>query len=50
MPVVITIRVEDLDEGHNREDNFYVVAKVNRLNAPLLRRTGLLLAEVSGFG
>jgi len=50
MPVVVTILVEDLDECTNREDNSSVVAMVNRLNAPLLRRAGLLLAEVSGFG
>ena len=35
---------------HNREDNCWVVTRVNRLNAPLLRRADLLLAEVSGFG
>jgi hypothetical protein len=40
----------DLDEKHDEEDDFYIVAKISRLNAPLLRRTGLLLAEVSGFG
>ena len=46
----VTIRVEDLDEASNQEDNFLVGKKVKSLNAPLLRRTDLLLAEVLGFG
>ena len=51
MRTAATIRFEDLDGAHDQEDSvFVVVAEVNRLNAPLLRRTSLLLAEVTGSG
>jgi hypothetical protein len=41
----MTGRFEELDGKHVEEDDLWVVAEVSRFNVPLLRRTGLLLAE-----